>query len=384
MRVALLHYAAHPVVGGVESVMREHSRLMARSGHQVRVIAGRGAQVDPEVEFTRLALVDSLAPEVLNLKPALDAGRVPPEFQDLSKAIEDQLQENLTGFDWLFVHNVCSLNKNLAATSALRRIAAAAGPRLVLWHHDLAWATPRYRSELHEGDPWDLLRSDWPDVIQVTVSVARRLELAGLLGVPLERIRVIPNGIDPFEFLGIDAATAGLAGTLGLLDADPLLLLPARVTPRKNIEMALRILDHLRHRSPRALLLVTGPVGAHNRENRTYLEFSRAVESVARDRRPGSVRGAPPRRGDFGRRHEADLSPCGCTVASQLGRRIWHSHAGSSTCTHSSVLFGDSASCGAGRGWCRVLRPRRRSRRRSRADQHGIARLTATTVCASA
>ena len=137
---------------------------------------------------------------------------MPPEFHALSKTIEGQLREILTGFDWLCVHNVCSLNKNLAATSALRRIAAAGGLRLALWHHDLAWTTPRYRSQLHDGDPWDLLRTDWPHVVQVTVSEARRIELAGLLGVPLDRIRVIPNGIDPYVFLGIDAATSGTRG----------------------------------------------------------------------------------------------------------------------------------------------------------------------------
>ena len=61
MRIALLHYAGQPVVGGVESVMREHGRLMAGAGHHVRIIAGRGDQVDPDVEFTRLALIDFLA-----------------------------------------------------------------------------------------------------------------------------------------------------------------------------------------------------------------------------------------------------------------------------------------------------------------------------------
>jgi len=52
--------------------------------------------------------------------------------------------------------------------------------------------------------------------------------------------------------------------------ADPLLLLPARITRRKNIELALRILGQLRIRWPGAVLLVTGPLGAHNAENQTY------------------------------------------------------------------------------------------------------------------
>ncbi len=272
MRVALLHYAAQPVVGGVESVMREHSRLMTRAGHQVCVIAGRGAKVDPEVEFLRVPLIDSLAPEILNLKPALDTGTIPPEFRELSKQIEHQLRDKLSGFDWLIVHNVCSLNMNLAATAALRRIAAGAQPRFAIWHHDLAWAAPRYRQQLHDGEPWDLLRRDWPNVIQVTVSRARQAELAELMDVPLNRIRVIPNGIDPLQFLGIGAEAGQLAKQLRLMDADPLLLLPARVTPRKNIELALRIVAQLRRTWPRAMLLVTGPIGAHNSDNRKYLE----------------------------------------------------------------------------------------------------------------
>jgi glycosyltransferase involved in cell wall biosynthesis len=272
VKIAILHYAAHPVVGGVENVVQEHARLLARAGHQVRIIAGRGAQVDPQIEFASLPLVDSQMPEILAMKSALDTGTVPAEFDALSNEIELQLRALTAGFDWLIAHNVCSLHKNLAATSALRRIADAASPRLILWHHDLAWTSARYRSELHEGDPWDLLRRDLPGAIQVTVSEARRRELADLIGIPKQRIRVIPNGIDPYEFLGIDAGTARLARDLDLPQADPFLLLPARVTPRKNIEMALRILGHMQSRSPRALLVVTGPVGAHNRDNQAYLE----------------------------------------------------------------------------------------------------------------
>ena len=61
VKITLVHYAAHPVVGGVETVMREHGRRMARAGHTVRILAGRGAQVDPEVEFMGLPLLDSMA-----------------------------------------------------------------------------------------------------------------------------------------------------------------------------------------------------------------------------------------------------------------------------------------------------------------------------------
>ena len=42
MNVAMLHYSAPPVVGGVESVLAHQAQLFNEAGHKVRVIAGRG------------------------------------------------------------------------------------------------------------------------------------------------------------------------------------------------------------------------------------------------------------------------------------------------------------------------------------------------------
>jgi glycosyltransferase involved in cell wall biosynthesis len=45
-----------------------------------------------------------------------------------------------------------------------------------------------------------------------------------------------------------------------------------RITRRKNIELALRILAALRARFPQARLVVTGPLGPHNPANVAYFE----------------------------------------------------------------------------------------------------------------
>src|SRR3989304_6350086 len=56
--------------------------------------------------------------------------------------------------------------------------------------------------------------------------------------------------------------------TLDLLSADMLLLLPARITRRKNIEYAVKTLADLRRLSHKdCRLIVTGPPGAHNPAN---------------------------------------------------------------------------------------------------------------------
>jgi glycosyltransferase involved in cell wall biosynthesis len=282
MRVALLHYAAPPVVGGVEGVLAHQARLMTEAGHRVRVIAARGGAGSAAIEFMRLPQVDSRHPQVLAVKAQLDAGAVTPDFERLQEALAAELRGALADQDIVIAHNVCSLHKNLPLTAALQQLHAAPdAPRLILWHHDLAWTTPRYRAELHDGYPWDLLRTDWPDATQVTISRLRQRELAKLLGVPPNRINVIPNGVDVRAFLKLEDQTWEFVQRLKLLDAAPLLLLPVRLTPRKNIELALLTLRQLRATFPAATLIVTGPLGPHNPANVDYFAQLKQVRAEA-------------------------------------------------------------------------------------------------------
>lgn len=274
MKIALLHFTAPPVVGGVESVISHHARLMTGSGHRVTIFAGRGETTNPAVQVRVLPLLDSRNSEVLAVKSELDKGIRSDAFDHLRERIQEMLEVELQGFDVLIAHNVASLNQNLALTAALFNLHSEAGfPRLILWHHDLAWTTPRYKNELHDGFPWDLLHKDWPGVTQVVVSETRRQELARLFMIPEKRIQVVPNGVSLHSFFKLTDQTEQLAEKLHLLDADPLFLLPVRITPRKNIELALKILKELRHAYPDAMLVVTGPEGPHNPANNIYREI---------------------------------------------------------------------------------------------------------------
>jgi len=271
IKVALLHYSAPPVVGGVESVLGHQARLMADAGHEVRIVAGRGEQTDPRIPFIQVPLADSRHPEILAVKADLDAGRLPSSFSRLAASLAAELNEALEETDILIAHNVCSLNKNLALTAAVRNLSNIF--QLILWHHDLAWTTPRYRHELHEGYPWDLLRQAWKGVKQVTVSEARQQELAELFQIPRDKIAVIPNGVDIATFHKLEAQTRDFVRQLDLLKASPLFLLPVRITPRKNIELALRVCGNLIHHFPDTKLVVTGPLGPHNPANVDYFEM---------------------------------------------------------------------------------------------------------------
>ena len=273
MNIAILHYSVPPIVGGVESVIGHHARLMSANGHSVRLIAARGESLNNKILLTELPLADSRHERVAHMKDQLDRGEVTPDFESLRDELVIQLQTTLASVDILIAHNVCSLNKNLALTAALYQLHISKKlPRLILWHHDLAWTTPRYQPELHDGYPWDLLRTDWGETSHVVVSHLRRRELSTLMKIQPDDIQIIPNGVDAARFYKLESQTQSLLEKTKLLDAAPILLLPVRVTPRKNIELALHTLAELRKQFPNAALVVTGPLGPHNADNYKYFE----------------------------------------------------------------------------------------------------------------
>ncbi len=270
--VAILHYAGPPTVGGVEATMAAHARVLADDGWRVRLVAGRAELAHPGVEVLAAPELSSRGEEVERVARGLAAGRAGPEFEALVARTADLLAGALDGAAVAMVHNVLTLHKNLAFTAALHRLhSAGRAPRLLAWCHDFAWLDPLYAEELHPGEPWDLLCRPWPGVQYVVVSQDRRAMLAGLLGLPPEQIAVVTPGVDPAAFLKLEPETIVLVAQLGLLEADPLLLLPARITRRKNIEAAVAIVGALRAEGQDARLVVTGPPGPHNPANAAYL-----------------------------------------------------------------------------------------------------------------
>ena len=272
-KVVLLHYATPPVVGGVEQVLAHQAELLAKAGHSVEVVTGRGSSWDPRIQVRVIPEIDSRYPKVIQMKKMLDVGIVPAEFAEFQEEIVLTLRKVLAGVDVLIAHNVASLHKNLALTAALRQFAAEPeGTRVVLWHHDFAWNSQRYRQEMHPGFPWDLLRTDWPGVQQVTISEARRQEMSEIYHMPADQIKVVPNGIDPAEFQNLAPGTKKLADQFNLNLAFPLLLTPVRLTRRKNLEFGLHILAQLVKVMPAVRWVVTGPAGAHNPDNAAYFQ----------------------------------------------------------------------------------------------------------------
>jgi len=273
MRIALLHYSAPPIVGGVESVLYHQARFLKEYGHEVHIIAGRGNTWSAEIPFHRIPLIDSKHPEILAVNKALARGQVPDAFYRLRDDIQQAIAPLLSSLEVVIAHNVLTLHKNLPLTAALYELIARQRlVPLVAFAHDLAWKDELYLPELHEGYPWDLLRTPWPHVQYVAISKHRQEWLAELFGWAPEKIPVIYPGIDAESFLELEPLTRSLNRQLHLFQADPLFLYPTRITRRKNIEGALHIMAHLKTYYPHIQLLITGPPGPHNTANQQYLQ----------------------------------------------------------------------------------------------------------------
>lgn len=277
MKISILHYAAPPIVGGVESTIFHHSCLLSRAGFQVEVIAGRGAPFDSAIPFHSVPEIDSRNQEVIKIGTELAKGKVSNKFNKLRDHLDQQISQLIQHTGVLIVHNVLSLHKNLALTAALKLIAERGEVPLIAWCHDFAWQDELYTPELHAGYPWDLLRSVWEGVRYVAVSDHRRQLFARLLSLQPEEIQVIPPGVDVAQFLDLSPETQIIMDELSLLQAEPLILLPARLTRRKNIEFAIRVIGSLIDAYPKVSLVITGPPGPHNPKNIAYLNSLRSL-----------------------------------------------------------------------------------------------------------
>jgi glycosyltransferase involved in cell wall biosynthesis len=270
-RVVLVHYTAPSILGGVEQVMGAHATALRDAGADVTIVAGRG-RAPKGVRLARIPEVDSRNQSVLRDFRSLAQGERTKAHDALVERLVGKLRPIVGKADRVVVHNVLTMHKDLALTEALVRIARERPGVVIAWTHDLAWSDPQYASERHPGDPWGLIARAHPGIRYVAVSDDRADQLAALAGLKREGVAVIPNGVDIAAALGLSSAGARLAERLDLYRADPLLVLPARLTRRKRIEAAIAAAAALRGRGHAAMLVVTGPPGPHNATNARYLE----------------------------------------------------------------------------------------------------------------
>jgi mannosylglucosylglycerate synthase len=275
-RVAILHYTALPVVGGVENVIGDHTRLLTEAGYPVTIVTGRGG--DPgafaDVRVVLIPELDSEFPENQLIAQALERNVLAPEFEPLAARIETALMRQFAETDVVLVHNAFNFHFNLPLTAALYHLVDSRPPfKMVAWCHDISrYVNPSSGAEMQRGFPWDLLRTYRPEVRYIAVSTRRQHMLADILAIPQERVQVIPNGVSPELLLGLSDFGRRMVKQLDLFHSDLILLMPVRITQAKNIEFALRVTAALKRSGCITRLVITGPPDPHDSENERYFD----------------------------------------------------------------------------------------------------------------
>jgi glycosyltransferase involved in cell wall biosynthesis len=218
LRVAFLIYRGNPRCGGQGVYTRHLTRELVALGHSVEVLAGPPwPELDEDVGFTPVPSLD------LYREP--DPFRVPHprEFRDRLDALEFGIMctagfgEPLTysrrarrllagrRSDFDLVHDNQCLGRGMLG------ILADGWPLLTTLHHPIT--VDRQLALSHSTNAWQRFTTRrWFGFLGMQVEVARRLpsivtvsdssrhDIAAQMGVPLERMRVVPVGVDHAVF----------------------------------------------------------------------------------------------------------------------------------------------------------------------------------------
>ena len=251
MRIAQIHYAAPPIVGGVERIIEQQSRLLLRHGHEVVVCCGNRDAAIPGVE-TRVV-------------PALAAN---PTAMAAGAGDFALLCEMLSTCDLAIVHNMFTMPFHWAASEHLAALSQIQDKtQWWNWVHDVDVSTEAFQA-------LDLR------AVHVAVSQVRQREFCAMAKLSRTQCQVIPNGLDALETLGVSPEVALWAEEHRLLQRDIVLFQPARVLARKNLEAGIRVIEALRRDEGRdAVLVLTGAPDPHRASSAAYAQ--NVVELIA-------------------------------------------------------------------------------------------------------
>ncbi len=269
--VALLHYTSWPSIGGVETILRQQSELLAADGFTVQLLVGAGAAFSNLIEMCAMAELNGPDPAVAAAQQEALKGRPGPAFRAVRELLRRRLEPIFSECSSIIVHNYFTMPFNLAATHVLSDFAREGFP-IVAWTHDLAALNADY--VVPRNPVCDLLRQKLPGVVYVAISELRAREFEILTGKAPDL--VIPNGVDLARLAGLPPE---LEKRLDAIWGETLILFyPTRIVPRKNIELAIKIVADLIKQGQSTRLIISGAANIISPPNQPYL---RELKSLA-------------------------------------------------------------------------------------------------------
>jgi glycosyltransferase involved in cell wall biosynthesis len=277
-QILIAHYSLPPVIGGVESVLKPLAEVFARNGYLVTMMTGTGSVEGQNIKTSTVPDLNPENPHVREIQRVLKFGSLPEFYEYRMQNLQRRIEAEIGNINTVIIHNMMTMPFNLMATEAFwNYIIKYPNKRYYIWTHDLAWLIDEYKSNLFDRKPWLLLKTAIPNVTYVTVSEYRKRQMAELLNIPRRKILVVPNMIKYQDFFKFEPVTTQICGELTIFKRYPVILVPARIIQRKNVERSIKVIATLRNTWPNLMGIITG---TPERENGKLTEYSASLYSL--------------------------------------------------------------------------------------------------------
>lgn len=269
-KIALMHFAYPPNIGGVESMIKEHAQILTALGYNITVITGSGEEKDARIKLVVIPELQS----VMNFNPFLQEkilkqGLIDNDFYKLAESIEIDLEKALSGIDTVIVHNMITIVRNLPFISAFKNyVKKYPNKKYFSWTHDHSYINEFKIKDVdkiaNSKFEKDILTTPIKNLTYILISESFREPFIKLMGLSDANTVVIPNGIDIRHFLEIDDIIWEIIEKYGLIKSFPLILSPVNIMDRKNLLYCVEIIHYLKKTYPHIKYVITGQPSKHH------------------------------------------------------------------------------------------------------------------------
>ncbi len=249
MRVLHITHSYYPRVGGIEHHVQSIATQLMTTGVQSHVLTPRWSPDHPAKESVAgISIVREELPGMMQNIPlsARDSYRLRCWVRAI-REVDPDLVHVHGPFSPIFGPPV-----RWASWSPIRlmQLLGLLDAPVVVTFHGL-WAH-------YVVDPYDRDRKH-VKIASALIGVDRTIcrDLTRLYLVPATRVNYIPNGVDTHIFHP-GGPDAGLMNRLGILESEPVILVPRRLDPKNGIENAIRAFGHVVRQVPNAKLILLG------------------------------------------------------------------------------------------------------------------------------
>ena len=285
-KIALLHFAYPPNIGGVEGMVKEHAEILTNLGYEITVITGSGEEKNPRIKLVVIPELQS----VMSFNPflqekILDKGIIDDEFYKLAGIIDQGLEKALEKIDVVVTHNMITIVRNLPFVYAFKNFVKKYPKKKYFgWIHDHSYINEFQIKDLnkiiHSKLEKELLTTPIKNLTYILISESFREPFAQLMGLHHGETVVIPNGIDIRYFLEIDDLIWEIIEKYNLIKKFPLILSPVNILERKNIDYCLDIIRELKKTYPQICYIITGKPSSHRSTVEYYDRLKKKIDDL--------------------------------------------------------------------------------------------------------